>query len=104
MPFDRFADRAKRRPRRLKKQKAYSEAHRQRLTDARCPDRDEVASAAIKVIIDFMAHDTHSIGERFISALVRELVARDFCQEQSLNKLKAMVLKRRGKIAAKMAQ
>ena len=98
MRFERLADRAKRRPRRLKKQREYSEAHRQRLAAAKCPDRDEMAAAAIQVIINWLAIDREAMGLPFMQAFARELVARGFSVAAAQEKLTKMVRSRAEKM------
>ena len=90
----------RRRQRRRMKQRGYSEAYRQKLSDANCPDRDDIAAAAIRVVIQLVAEKKPGVNQLFFEALRTELEAKGFSGEASMEKLKSMVITRRRKLGA----
>lgn len=92
---DKIADLSRRRPYRRWKQSQYSEKYRQKLDATNCPDRDEIAAAALWVILDLMAEDENAMGKPFYAALGRELQSRQFSPDASADKILRMVEARR---------
>lgn len=92
---DKIADRSKRRPYRRWKQAGYSQKYREKLQAENCPDRDDIAAAALSVILDMMADDMGSMGRPFYTALAREIHNRKFSVTAASAKLKRMVKVRR---------
>lgn len=92
---DKIADRSKRRPYRRWKQAGYSQKYRDKLEAENCPDRDDIAAAALSVILDMMTDDIGAMGRPFYMALAREIHAREFSVTAASAKLKRMVKARR---------
>ncbi|WP_324132333.1 hypothetical protein [Bosea sp. (in: a-proteobacteria)] len=92
---DKIADRSKRRPYRRWKQAGYSQKYREKLQSENCPDRDDIAAAALSVILDMMVDDMGAMGRPFYAALAREIHAREFSVTAASAKLKRMVKVRR---------
>lgn len=90
----------RRRQRRRMKQSGYSAYYRKKLAEANCPDRDDIAAAAIRVVIQFVAEKKPGVNQLFFEALRTELEAKGFSGEASMEKLKRMVLARRKKLGA----
>ncbi len=76
--------------RRLRKQRKYQAAYRRSLEDRRVPERDEVAGAALRVLLETAARHPDG-GHGWIDVAVRDLVSRNYDEEASRAAIDGMV-------------
>ncbi|TAJ33375.1 hypothetical protein [Bosea sp. (in: a-proteobacteria)] len=91
----------RRRQRRRVKQRGYSQNYRDKLADAKCPDRDDIAAAAIRVAIELLAVNKPIDTRSFLVAIWKDLAAKGFSEAAGMEKFKSMIVARRRQIARK---
>lgn len=90
-------DAARRYRRRLRKQRAYQADYRDRLRKTGTPDRDDFATAALRIVVSSSARDFDRHGAQWERVLARELSRTGFdatCTAQAFRKMVVREVKR----------
>lgn len=76
--------------RRIKKHRDYQSDYRDRQKEAGAPDRDDVAGAALRLLLGSAAHNPDA-ANKWIPCVVEDLAARKFSAEVVEKSIRAMI-------------
>lgn len=85
--------------RRKRKQREYQQGYRERLKEAKTPERDDIAAELMRAYLHVIATDNKAAVE-ISRSLIAGLTAKGYNRQGSVERIRAMALRVRAKLQA----